>query len=110
VVVHWNGRTWSRVKPGSPGYYLPTAVSDGHGGWWSVPYLPSMSVPYLLHRMGGKWLRFPIPVRLVFFFGATSSFFGMTHVPHSGAMLVAGTQFNGRTYTGVILAFGRLPA
>lgn len=110
VVAHWNGRTWSRVKPGRPGYYLPTAVPDGHGGWWSVPYLPSMSVPYLLHRAGGRWLRFPIPVRLVFFFGAQSSFFGMTHVPHSGAMLVAGTQIHRRTITGVILAFGQLPA
>jgi hypothetical protein len=109
LVVHWNGHTWSRVKPGSPGYYLPTAVRDGNGGWWSVPYLPSESAHYLLHRTHSSWTRVSLPVRLTTFFGIAGSSFGITHVPHSNAMLVAGTQMQSNTETGVVLAFGRLP-
>ena len=109
LVVHWNGRAWSRVRPGSPGYYLPTAVRDGHGGWWSPPYLPSQSVPYLLHRAHNHWTRFSLPVKLTVFFGTVGSFFGITHVPHSHAMLVAGSQMGSKTLKGVVLAFGRLP-
>ena len=108
-VVHWNGHTWSRVRPGSPGYYLPTAVRDGNGGWWSPPYLPSDSAPYLLHRTRGSWTRFSLPVRLAVFFGIAGSFFGITHVPHSHAMLVAGAQQHSNSLTGVVLALGRLP-
>ena len=106
VVVHWNGRTWRRVKPGSAGYYLPTAVPDGHGGWWSVPY-QAQPVRYLLHRAHGRWSRFSLPVPLLVFPGAVSSSFGMTHVPHSDTMLVAGTQDQPRGTSGVILAFAR---
>src|SRR5262245_7948018 len=60
-VAHWNGHRWTRVKPGRPGYYLPTAVSDGHGGWWSAPYLATGPVRYLLHRVGSRWTRVPLP-------------------------------------------------
>lgn len=37
-VVHWNGRTWSAVTRSQFGYYLPVAVRDGRGGWWSTGY------------------------------------------------------------------------
>jgi hypothetical protein len=37
VVVHWNGSAWHHVGQGSFGYYLPAAVTDGHGGWWADP-------------------------------------------------------------------------
>jgi len=110
VVVHWNGRAWHRVRPASAGYYLPTAVRDGHGGWWSVPYLADEPVRYLLHRANGRWTRFPLPVPLLVFLGAISSTFSMTHVPHTRAMLVAGTHLQPQGTTGVILGFGRLPA
>ena len=109
IVVHWNGLAWSRVRPGSPGYYLPTAVRDGHGGWWSVPYLSGQVVRYLLHRAHGRWTRFSLPVPLTVFLGAETSSFGLTHVPHTNAMLVAGTEIQSGSNTGVILGFGRLP-
>jgi len=110
LVVHWNGHTWSRVRPGSPGYYLPTAVRDGHGGWWSPPYLPGLPVRYLLHRAHGRWIRFALPARLLFFPGSVTPFLSITHVPHTNAMLLAGTQIQPSGTAGVILAFGRLPA
>jgi hypothetical protein len=69
-----------------------------------------MPVRYLLHRTNGRWTRFPLPVPLLVFFGAISSTFAMIHVPHTRAMLVAGTQLHPQGTTGVILGFGRLPA
>jgi hypothetical protein len=108
VVVHWNGHAWSRVKPGSSGYYLPTAVRDGHGGWWSVPFLPGSLVRYLLHRTHDRWTRFSLPVPLIVSIGAVPV--GLTHVPHSNAMLLAGTQIRSGGTAGVVLGFGRLPA
>jgi len=109
VVVHWNGNKWSRVGPRSPGYYLPTAVSDGHGGWWSPPYLSRTAARYLLHRARRQWTRFPLPVQLSLFPGSSPGN-GIVHVPSSNAMLLAGTQVRARGVSGVILAFGRLPA
>jgi hypothetical protein len=114
VVLHWTGRAWSRVRPGGSGYYLPTAVPDGHGGWWSVPYVPGFSVHYLLHRAHGRWTRFPLPVPLAVIPGGpvipSSGVISLVHVPHTSAMLAAGTQFRHGGASSVILAFGRLPA
>lgn len=102
IVVHWNGRRWSRVRPGSAGYYLPAAVSDGQGGWWSVPYGIANRVRFLWHRReNGRWIRFPLPVAL------TSFSLAIAHVPGTGAMLAAGGL---KTFaSSVVLAFGRLP-
>jgi hypothetical protein len=108
LVVHWDGRKWSRVKPGSAGYYLPTAVPDGHGSWWSPPYVPSGQVTYLLHRTNGRWVKFSLPVRLEVFFGSEIATFAIINVPHTSAMLVAGTQLLSHGTQGVVLAFGRL--
>jgi hypothetical protein len=101
VVVHWNGRGWHRVMPSSPGYHLPNAVPDGHGGWWAPPFIQNPSAPYLLHEANGRWSRFPLPARG----GAILDSFSLAHVPHTGAMLAAGGDATG----GVILARGRLP-
>jgi hypothetical protein len=101
VVVHWNGRGWHRVTPSSPGYHLPNAVPDGHGGWWAPPFIQNPSAPYLLHETNGRWSRFPLPARG----GAILDSFSLAHVPHTGAMLAAGGDATGR----VILARGRLP-
>ncbi len=105
IVAHWNGHKWSRVKPGSAGYYLPTAVSDGRGGWWSPPYLPNQATSYLLHRTSGRWVRSSLPVRLGVSIGASPA---ITRVPHTNAMLVAGTQLGSHGTQGVVLVFGRL--
>jgi hypothetical protein len=65
---------------------------------------------YLLNRAHRRWSRFALPVPLTVFFGAETSSFGITHVPLTGAMLVAGTQIQSGSRTGVILGFGKLPA
>jgi hypothetical protein len=101
VVVHWNGRGWHRVRPASPGYHLPNAVPDGHGGWWAPPFIQNPSAPYLLHETNGRWTRFRLPTRGGDILGS----FSLAHVPHTGTMLAAGGDSTG----GVILARGRLP-
>ncbi len=101
VVVHWNGRRWHRVEPTSPGYHLPNAAPDGHGGWWAPAFIQNPSAPYLLHESNGRWTRFALPVRG----GNILESFNLAHVPRTGSMLAAGPSGRG----GVILALGRLP-
>ena len=96
IVVHWNGRSWSRVKPTSFGFHLPNAVPDGQGGWWAPPFVEQISAPYLLHGTNGRWTRFPLPI--VGEFSPTN--FALTHVPHTALMFAAGDSNQG----GVILA------
>ena len=102
AVVHWDGTRWSRVKPGSMGYYLPTAVPDGHGGWWSAPYNTRNSpvTRYLLHEQGARWTRSPLPGPLYTYP------LSLAHVPHSQAALAAGSY---QQTPGTVLAYGTLP-
>lgn len=105
VVVHWNGRTWHRVRRGSFGYHLPTAVSDGHGGWWTAPS-PLMVSHYLLHGAHGHWTRFPMPHDVL----VNTDSVSLSHVPHSGVMVADGLLV-GKSghFTRVVLASGPLP-
>lgn len=99
VVVHWNGHRWRRVGRSSVGFHLPGAVRDGHGGWWAVPFVQDMAVPYLLHERGGRWTRFPLPVR-----GSQGlDSYALARVPGTSAMLAVGGSDRG----GVVLARGR---
>jgi hypothetical protein len=108
LVVHWNGSRWRRVGPSSPGYYLPTAVPDGHGGWWSAPFAASRLTSYLLHEVNGRWTRFRLPTPQPLLAALVS----IAHVPHSRAMLATGQyRLLGRTSPiAVVLAFGALPS
>jgi hypothetical protein len=104
-VLHWNGRRWQLARPTSSGYYLPTAVSDGHGGWWAF----SVSTPvgrYALHEAHGRWTKFALPQ----LHGHQLLILSMIHVPRSDAMLAVGyTQTTSGSPTSVVLAFGNLP-
>jgi hypothetical protein len=59
VVLRWNGHSWSTVKRSDPGFYLPGAVPDGHGGWWSVS---DQSPAALLHLIRGHWVKVPVKI------------------------------------------------
>lgn len=64
LVLHWNGHAWLKVGPANPGYYLPGAVPDGHGGWWSYP----STNPYVhlagavRHEVSGHWVKVPVRI------------------------------------------------
>ena len=59
VVLRWNGHSWGMVKRSDPDFYLPGAVPDGHGGWWSVS---EQSPAALLHLVHGHWVRVPVKI------------------------------------------------
>ena len=113
LVLHLRGGTWHKVARTNPGYYLPAAVPDGHGGWWAPgptgplpPAAPPVTLPYLLHETGGHWRHVPLPtVR-----GAVLEVTGIVHVPGSRAMLAIDDVLTGApTLRSVVLAYGRLP-
>src|SRR5215469_12695431 len=105
VVVHWNGKGWHRMPRGSVGYYLPTAVPDGNGGWWAVPYSAKELTRYLLHKANGRWTRFPLPTPQPLYIHSLR----LAHIPRSRAMLATGIYLRSRHSAGVLLAFGALP-
>jgi hypothetical protein len=107
VVVHWNGSAWHRVRRVSFGYHLPTAVTDGHGGWWAVPFPAAGSSGYLLHGARGHWTRFSMPPNVTH---GDASYVHLSHVPRSAVMVGDGTLADGHGhFTPVLLAFGPPP-
>src|SRR5262249_55730674 len=65
IVLHWNGRTWLKVSTAAFGYYLPGAVRDGHGGWWTgiIGGTPRHRQNTVLHAVHGRWLRLPVAIK-----------------------------------------------
>jgi hypothetical protein len=64
VILHWNGRQWSKVAQGNYGFGvqpMQQVSSDGHGGLW----LPMPGVDgqpsYLLHYSGGRLTKAALP-------------------------------------------------
>ena len=104
VVVHWDGRAWHRVRRSFFGYYLPTAVPDGHGGWWAVPYL-SRSFRYLLHGTRGHWTKIPMPRNVL----VDAYNVNLSHVPHSVVTVADGFLYGPHGAVSVVLASGPLP-
>lgn len=109
IVLHLSGGTWHKVAPGSAGYNLPDAVSDGHGGWWATSPVGSYEkASFLLHRAKGKshWTKVNLPVP----HGYQGSVSGLVRVPGSTAMVALLSLFNGTLALKTeVLAFGKLP-
>ncbi len=111
-VLHLSGGKWHHVTRSNPGYYLPGAVSDGHGGWWSqgtglaFGLGTASAKPYLLHRTGTHWSKVTIAAPK----GYTMQIMDVVHVPGSSAMLAVAALYNGTTALhSVVLAYGQLP-
>jgi len=111
-VLHLAGGKWHTVARSNAGYYLPGAVSDGHGGWWSqgtgleFGFGAASAKPYLLHESGGRWSRVSIAVPK----GYQMQIMDVVHVPGSHAMLAVASLYNGSpTLRSVVLAYGQLP-
>ncbi len=113
LVLHLRGGKWHKVSRTNPGYYLPAAVSDGHGGWWAPgltvplpPTAPPTPLPYVLHEIRGHWRHVPLPTVN----GAVLQVAGFVHVPGSNAMLAIAQLLAGTlTLRSVVLAYGQLP-
>lgn len=86
VVQHWNGKRWLRVRSTDPGYYLPGAVRDGAGGWWTIGPSYSAANPSLLHRVGQRWVKVAVPIPA----HSSLNIFDLARVPRTSTMLAAG--------------------
>ena len=59
VLLHWNGKAWS--KAAVPKGVSPSSVaSDGHGGAWMTP---DTAASVMYHYSGGRWTHVPRPVK-----------------------------------------------
>jgi hypothetical protein len=112
-VLHLSSGSWHKVGRANPGYYLPDAVSDGHGGWWSPGNGLAFGIgnasatPYLLHQTGGRWHRVTVATAPK---GTTMAIMDVAHVPGSNAMLAVAALYNGKPgLYSVVLAYGQLP-
>jgi hypothetical protein len=62
VLLHWNGRKWSKITGKLPDASLTGAIaSDGTGGVWLAAVNAADTVPLILHYAGGKWSTFTVP-------------------------------------------------
>jgi hypothetical protein len=109
-VRHLVSGRWHKVARANPGYYLPTAVRDGHGGWWStgIPFSqPEEASPFLLHKVGGSWHRVALPHVA----GTKTQIMEVVHLPGTRSMLAIAEVYNGNPgLRSEVLAFGSLPS
>jgi hypothetical protein len=63
ILLHWNGKAWSRVAFPDAGSALSPVASDGHGGIWlaTASSDDDGAVAWLDHYAGGRWTRFRVP-------------------------------------------------
>jgi hypothetical protein len=108
VLLHWNGRAWSKVA-------LPNGVnvyglaSDGHGGFWVASYTvnkPGVLLAGLVmyHYSGGHWARVVVPVKSGLVTNLTGG--NMQLIPGTRSVLASATLFGSRGIEGAILKYG----
>ncbi len=61
VLLHWNGKAWSRVSVPYPTVQPGAITQDGRGGVWLSAYGSASFQPYLYHDNGGHWQRVAVP-------------------------------------------------
>ncbi len=59
VLLHWNGKAWSKATV-PKGVSLSSLASDGHGGAWLAA---AGAATAIYHYSGGRWTHVPNPVR-----------------------------------------------
>jgi hypothetical protein len=59
LLLHWNGKAWSKVAV-PKGVSLSSVASDGHGGAWMTA---DASTPVMYHYSGGRWTHVPGPAK-----------------------------------------------
>jgi hypothetical protein len=57
VLLHWNGKAWSKAAVPT-GVNLNSVASDGHGGAWMTS---DTAAPVIYHYSGGRWTHVPSP-------------------------------------------------
>ena len=109
VILHYNGRSWSRVaRAAISGYPAESQLApDGHGGLW-IPVGPSAggTTAELLHYSGGHLRAAALPVA-----SNKIDVLAIAAIPHPAGVLAVGFTHSARSLAGriagVILRFGR---
>jgi hypothetical protein len=110
VLLHWNGKTWSKVAA-PKGVHFDGLASDGHGGCWVASY--TFTTPgavtglVMYHYSGGRWTHVPAPAES----GYTVSVFGgnMQLIPGTRSVLEHVTlnpNHAGTVPAGAVLKYG----
>jgi hypothetical protein len=99
VLLHWNGKAWSKAavpKGVSPG----TLASDGHGGAWMVSNQPALVI---YHYSGGRWTHAPGPVKS----GCVTGLQGdLEHIPGTRSVLAVADLSCKNSWEGATLKYG----
>jgi hypothetical protein len=92
ILLHWNGRAWSKAAV-PKGVSLNSVASDGHGGAWMTSDTGPLA---MYHYSGGRWTHVPGPAK-------TDLQTGLELIPGTQSVLVAG-ELNGSA--GAIVKYG----
>jgi hypothetical protein len=99
VLLHWNGKAWSKAavpKGVSPG----SLASDGHGGAWLTS---DQSALVIYHYSGSRWTRVPGPVKS----GYVAELRGdLELIPGTRSVLAVADLFAKNGFEGVALKYG----
>ena len=91
VLLHFNGRAWSRVvlAKGSTSGSGQEIVPDGKGGLW-IPAGDGAGNPALLHYQKGKLTTVTLPAQAVWVPTIPDS---LSRIPGTSEMLAGGVQY-----------------
>lgn len=109
LLLHWDGKKWSRESKGLPTGSLSGAIaSDGHGGLWLAGQGPGPAFKaVLLHFAKGKWTVTKAPAPTVS--GKQLGIGFLTRVPGTKSPLLGDAAIASRfgaTSGGAIIKFG----
>jgi hypothetical protein len=88
IVLHWNGRAWSRVSFPSGDSALSPVASDGDGGIWlaAASSAGDDTTAWFDHYFGGRWSRVRVPTGD----GEQPEVFYLTSIPGTSSLWAAG--------------------
>jgi hypothetical protein len=103
VLLHWNGKTWSRAAQDS-GLALDEMTGDGTGGLWLSGSDVTSQAGYLVHYAGGTFTPQAVPTESGYdgVAGELAHVPGGTSVWGIGSLQPAGNAIN----EGVIFRYG----
>lgn len=105
VLLHYNGKRWSKVGPGKPMNADPVSlISDGMGGLWIAMAAGAPESSFMLHYAHGTLSRVKLPIS-----EQHLALVGAVIGQHTTAALAFGlsrTSFTASTSTAVILRYG----
>lgn len=108
VLLHWNGRAWSRISVPYPTSQPGPLTQDGHGGVWLSGYGTASTNfrAYLYHDNGGHWSRVAVPAAA----SSTTQLSALSAIPGGHSVWAAGESLPNPnpsgTSQGVILKYG----